>query len=91
MKRAINPLVAATASPAILESRAWLPTYDGRMGPAIDLSQAAPPYAPPPELLERLARSGGIGGHGALWSGARRARIAARLCGPRVPALRRAT
>ncbi len=51
----INPLVRATASPAILESRAWLAAYDGRKGPAIDLSQAAPPYAPPPELLARLA------------------------------------
>jgi aspartate/methionine/tyrosine aminotransferase len=51
----INPLVRATASPAILESRAWLTAYRGRMGPAIDLSQAAPPYAPPPELLARLA------------------------------------
>jgi aspartate/methionine/tyrosine aminotransferase len=51
----INPLVSATASPAILESRGWLKAYDGSKGPAIDLSQAAPPYAPPPELLARLA------------------------------------
>jgi aspartate/methionine/tyrosine aminotransferase len=50
----INPLVSATASPAILESRAWLKAYDGGKGPAIDLSQAAPPYPPPPELLRRL-------------------------------------
>jgi aspartate/methionine/tyrosine aminotransferase len=50
----INPLVRATASPAILESRAWLAAYDGSKGPAIDLSQAAAPYAPPPELLARL-------------------------------------
>jgi aspartate/methionine/tyrosine aminotransferase len=51
----INPLVMATASPAILESRPWLAAYDGSKGPAIDLSQAAPPYPPPPELLARLA------------------------------------
>jgi aspartate/methionine/tyrosine aminotransferase len=51
----INPLVMATASPAILESRAWLVAYDGSKGPAIDLSQGAPPYPPPPELLARLA------------------------------------
>lgn len=51
----INPLVSATASPAILESRAWLAAYDGSKGPAIDLSQAAPPYAPASELLARLA------------------------------------
>jgi aspartate/methionine/tyrosine aminotransferase len=50
----INPLVKATASPAILESRAWLAAYDGSKGPAIDLSQAAPPYPPAPELLDRL-------------------------------------
>jgi aspartate/methionine/tyrosine aminotransferase len=55
MAPGINPLVSATASPAILESRAWLTAYDGGKGPAIDLSQAAPPYPPPPELLMRLA------------------------------------
>jgi aspartate/methionine/tyrosine aminotransferase len=65
----INPLVRATASPAILESRAWLAAYDGRKGPAIDLSQAAPPYAPPPELLARLgaaAQSPGNALYGAV-------------------------
>jgi aspartate/methionine/tyrosine aminotransferase len=55
MPPSINSLVRATASPAILESRAWLAAYDGRKGPAIDLSQAAPPYPPPPALLARLA------------------------------------
>jgi aspartate/methionine/tyrosine aminotransferase len=55
MAPGINPLVSATASPAILESRAWLTAYDGGKGPAMDLSQAAPPYPPPPELLMRLA------------------------------------
>src|SRR5947209_7983336 len=55
MLPSINPLIRATASPAILESRAWLAAYDGSKGPAIDLSQAAPPYAPPPALLARLA------------------------------------
>ncbi|MBV8848972.1 MAG: aminotransferase [Methylobacteriaceae bacterium] len=55
MAARINPLVSATASPAILETRAWLGAYDGSKGRPIDLSQAAPPYAPPPELLARLA------------------------------------
>jgi aspartate/methionine/tyrosine aminotransferase len=55
MAPGINPLVSATASPAILESRAWLTAYDGGKGPAMDLSQAAPPYPPAPELLMRLA------------------------------------
>ena len=42
----INPLVMATGSPAILESRTRLALYDGGQGPAIDLSQAAPPIRP---------------------------------------------
>ena len=48
----INPLVMATGSPAILESRTRLALYDGGQGPAIDLSQAAPPY--PAESLREL-------------------------------------
>jgi aspartate/methionine/tyrosine aminotransferase len=51
----INPLVLETAGPAILETRAWLESYDGSKGPPIDLSQAAPPYAPPQELLDHLS------------------------------------
>ena len=39
----VNPLVRDTASPAILQARAWLDSYDGNKGPRIDLSQAAPP------------------------------------------------
>lgn len=50
-----NPLVEDTAAPAILEARAWLAAYDGGFGPAMDLSQAAPPYAPSETLLDRLA------------------------------------
>jgi len=33
--------------------------YDGAAGPLIDLSQAAPGYPPPPELLTRLAAAAG--------------------------------
>jgi len=58
---AINPLVLATAGPAILETRAWLEQYDGSKGPPIDLSQAAPPYPPPQELLDRLSDAAGSG------------------------------
>src|ERR1700709_1760461 len=52
---AINPLLLETAGPAILETRAWLESYAGSKGPPIDLSQAAPPYAPPQQLLDRLS------------------------------------
>ncbi len=64
-----------TAGPAILETRAWLESYRGGKGPAIDLSQAAPPYAPPQQLLDRLsaaaaspelARYGAVPGEPAL-------------------------
>ncbi len=55
----INPLVADTASPAILETRAWLSQYGGGGGPVLDLSQAAPPYAPPAGLRARLGEAAG--------------------------------
>jgi aspartate/methionine/tyrosine aminotransferase len=56
----INPLVRDTASPAILQARAWLESYDGNMGPRIDLSQAAPPYPPPQELIDHLSGAAGL-------------------------------
>ncbi len=55
----ISPGVSNTAFPAILEARRWLESYDGRLGPALDLSQAAPPYAPPDELLAQLGEAAG--------------------------------
>lgn len=51
----INPLLVDTGTPPIPAAKAWLQSYDGRHGPAIDLSQAAP-GSPPPESL--LARAG---------------------------------
>lgn len=59
MTIAINPLLADTGTPPIPEAKAWLAAYDGRHGPAIDLSQAAPGCAPPPELLARAASAAG--------------------------------
>jgi aspartate/methionine/tyrosine aminotransferase len=56
----VNPLVRDTASPAILQARAWLDSYDGNKGPRIDLSQAAPPYPPPEELIDRLSAAAGL-------------------------------
>ena len=55
----INPRVAEVGSPPIPEAQGWLKRYGGAHGPVIDLSQAAPGYPPPPELLERLAAAAG--------------------------------
>ena len=55
----INPSVRQTAYPAILEARTWLGSYDGGKGLPLDLSQAAPPYAPPDGLLEQLRVAAG--------------------------------
>ena len=60
MSHLINPLVADTGTPPIPEARAWLSAYDGRHGPAIDLSQAAPGSAPPDGLLARSADASGL-------------------------------
>lgn len=55
----INPDVADVGSPPIPEAQGWLRRYGGAHGPVIDLSQAAPGYPPPPELLQRLAAAAG--------------------------------
>jgi aspartate/methionine/tyrosine aminotransferase len=52
-----NPLVRDTGSPPIPEAKAWLARYDGRHGPAIDLSQAVPGDPPVPALLDALRRA----------------------------------
>lgn len=59
MSFSINPLLVDTGTPPIPEAKSWLAAYDGRHGPAIDLSQAAPGSAPPSALLERAALLGG--------------------------------
>ncbi|WP_291296045.1 aminotransferase [Elioraea sp.] len=51
--------VAATDAPPIPAARAWAARYDGRAGPAIDMTQAVPGYPPPPALLARLAEAAG--------------------------------
>ena len=53
----LNPLLVSTAGPAILEARTWLETYDGAMGSPLDLSQAAAPYPPAKDLLDRLGQA----------------------------------
>jgi aspartate/methionine/tyrosine aminotransferase len=56
---ALNPDLLDTGTPPIPEAKGWLAAYDGRHGPAIDLSQAAPGSAPPAELLSRAAATAG--------------------------------
>ncbi|MGL4240563.1 MAG: aminotransferase [Beijerinckiaceae bacterium] len=48
-----------TGTPPIPEAKGWLAAYGGGRGPAIDLSQAAPAYAPPPALMQALAEAAG--------------------------------
>lgn len=52
-----NPLVVDTGTPPIPEARGWLAAYDGRHGPPINLSQAAPGLPPPPALLHHLQQA----------------------------------
>jgi aspartate/methionine/tyrosine aminotransferase len=52
-----NPLLVDTGTPPIPEAKGWLAAYEGRKGPVIDLSQAAPGHAPPDVLLRALAEA----------------------------------
>lgn len=45
--------------PPIPACRDWATRYDGRDGPALDLTQAVPGYPPHPGLLARLAEAAG--------------------------------
>ena len=65
----LSPRLRATAAPPIPAARAWAARYDGRAGPALDLTQAVPGYPPPPELLARLgeaACSAAFAGYGPI-------------------------
>lgn len=59
MKPRVNPLLEGLDAPPIPEARGWVRDYRGKAGPLVDLSQAAPGSAPPPELLARLAAEAG--------------------------------
>jgi len=56
---ALNPLVTRVEVPPIPEAHAWAARYDGSRGPALDLCQAVPGYAPHPEILAHLAEAAG--------------------------------
>lgn len=53
----LNPDLIDTATPPIPEAKGWARGYHGQHGPLIDLSQAVPGTAPPPELLRRLGEA----------------------------------
>ncbi len=53
----LNPLVTRIETPPIPEAHAWGSRYDGRLGPALDLCQAVPGYAPHPAVLAHLAEA----------------------------------
>ncbi|MBV9076731.1 MAG: aminotransferase [Methylobacteriaceae bacterium] len=55
----LNPDVLGVAAPPIPEARRWAERYGGRLGPAIDLTQAVPGYPPHPQLVARLAAAAG--------------------------------
>ena len=54
-----NPFLADVAAPPIGQAALWAAAYDGSHGPLINLSQAVPGHAPPPELAMRLAEAAG--------------------------------
>ena len=58
----LSSRIRATDAPPIPAARAWAARYDGRAGPALDLTQAVPGYPPPPELLAKLAEAAGSAG-----------------------------
>ncbi|MBY0334422.1 MAG: aminotransferase [Acetobacteraceae bacterium] len=55
----LSPQIRTTGAPPIPAARAWAARYDGRAGPAIDLTQAVPGYPPHPDLLAHLAEAAG--------------------------------
>ena len=55
----LSPQIRTTGAPPIPAARAWAARYDGRVGPAIDLTQAVPGYPPHPDLLAHLAEAAG--------------------------------
>jgi aspartate/methionine/tyrosine aminotransferase len=51
----LSPRIRATFAAPIPTAKAWAARYDGRAGPAIDLTQAMPGYPTHPDLAARLA------------------------------------
>ncbi|MFT6559082.1 aminotransferase [Sneathiella sp.] len=63
----INPAVKALSAPPIPMVQKWGQSYDGALGPLLDLSQAVPGYPPHPDILNWLseaARDTKLAGYG---------------------------
>ncbi|MDP9103422.1 MAG: aminotransferase [Pseudomonadota bacterium] len=56
---ALNPLLTGIELPPIPQAHAWAARYDGAHGPALDLCQAVPGWAPHAGLLRALAAAAG--------------------------------
>ena len=52
-----SPTVARVTVPPIPEAQGWLAAYDGNHGPAVDMSQAVPGYAPAAFFTERFVEA----------------------------------
>jgi len=55
----LNQHLIDTATPPIPEAARWLSAYDGRLGPALNLSQAVPGTPPPSGFLQHIAEAAG--------------------------------
>ena len=53
----LNSLVTRLSPPPIPAVQAWGKSYDGSLGPLIDLSQAVPGYPPHPDMLRWLGEA----------------------------------
>ena len=52
-----NPAVAALTAPPVSIVQDWRDSYDGSLGPMIDMSQAVPGYDAHPDMIGALAAS----------------------------------
>lgn len=55
----LSPLLREVTAPPIPMARQWAARYDGRAGPALDMTQAVPGYPADPSLLQRLGQAAG--------------------------------
>lgn len=64
-----NPVISSLSLPPIPAVKAWAQSYDGTLGPLIDLSQAVPGYPPHDDMLHLLGKAASnkdYAGYGAI-------------------------
>ena len=54
-----NPAVAALTAPPVSVVQDWRASYDGSLGPMIDMSQAVPGYEAQPDMIGALVTAAG--------------------------------